>query len=118
MSDDIYAEIPTGAYVKWDEPGQRIVGDVLEVRVGKSLQGDKVPEYSIRLDSGDEVIVTASQGQLKALCLKERPVAGDRVRITYTGDQRRDGGKTLKLFTLDVTKGGARAPVMVNDDEF
>lgn len=115
---DIYDQIPAGEYVKWDTVGQTVTGDVIEVSLGQSLQGDKVPQYRIRLDDGTECTVTASQGQLKALCLKEKPHAGDRVKIVHTGVEKREGGKLLKLFTLDVKVGGAKAPVAVAEDEF
>lgn len=113
-----YDDIPTGQFVKWEEPGQQIVGDLVLVEAGQSLQGTKVPQLTIRLDSGEEVIVTASQGQLKALILKEKPLPGDRVRIKFTNTEKRDGGKTLKLFELEVKRGGAKAAVAVASEDF
>ncbi len=104
----IYDQLPTGAYVKWENQGDKVVGDVVDLTIGQSLQGDKVPQLTVRADDGTDTIITAAQARLKAEILRLKPGIGDRVSITYTGNEKREGGKTLKLFEVKVVKGGAK----------
>lgn len=103
--------LTAGQFVKWETEGDSIAGDVIAVAKGEDLNGNTVPQLTIRTDDGDDRTVTASQAQLKAKLAEERPEAGDRIRITYTGSEKRDGGKTLKKFTVEVSHGGAKGTV-------
>lgn len=110
MSDE-WDGLPNGNFAKWETPGDEIVGDVVGKGIGRDLKDNPVPELIIRRDDETEVTVTASQGQLRAKLLEARPQVGDRVKITYTKNEKRDGGKTLKHFDVVVKSGGAKNPV-------
>ena len=107
----IYDELPAGQFVKWENVGDKVVGDVVSLGIGTSLNGDKVPELGVRLDDGSDVTVTASQANLKGEILRLRPMVGDRISIVYSATEKRDGGKTLKKFTVQVKQGGAKGTV-------
>lgn len=120
MADE-WDGLPNGNFAKWENEGDEIVGDVIGKGIGHDLQNNAVPELVIRLDNEEEVTVTASQAQLRAKLLEERPSVGDRVKITYTKSEKRDGGKTLKHFDLAVKQGGAKsapAPEPADADDF
>ena len=53
-------------------------------------------------------LLTAGQAQLKAKLLEARPMPGDRIRVTFDSVEKRGGGKTLKHFTVQLKKGGAK----------
>ena len=108
MSNDPWDGLPSGAYAKWENVGDTIVGDVIGKGLGTDLQGQPIPQIVLRTDSGDEVTVSASQAQLKSKLMEARPNVGDRVKITYTKSEKRDGGKTLKHFDVVVKTGGAK----------
>lgn len=108
---DAWDGLPNGNYAKWENPGDEVVGDVIGKGIGQDLSGNSVPELVVRLDDESEVTVTASQAQLRAKLLEARPDVGDRIKITYTKSEKRDGGKTLKHFDLVVKTGAAKAPV-------
>ena len=117
----IYDELPSGQFVKWETVGDKVVGDVVALGIGLSLNGDKVPELTVREDGGNDVTVTASQSNLKAEILRLRPVVGDRISIVYAATEKREGGKTLKKFDVKVISGGAKGTVATTpaatDDE-
>lgn len=110
MSNDPWDGLPNGNFVKWETPGQSVVGKVLGKGVGKDLQGGDVPQMTIQLDDGSEVTVGASQAQLRAKLMEAKPNIGDRVKITFTHTEPRDKGKTLKHFEVLVKKGEAPTP--------
>ena len=114
----IYDELPAagGDFVKWENPGDTIAGDLIDVRVGTSLQGDQVPEWVIRTDDGADRVVTCSQAQLRSKAFELRPDKGDRIRVTFTKSEKRDGGKTLKHFDVVVNTGGAKGTVAASDE--
>ena len=109
MNNDPWDDLPSGEYVKWSEPGDTVVGVVVSKSIGFDLNQRPCPQLTVRLDDGTDRIVSASQAQLAARLKELRPAVGQKVRIVYTGDERREGGKTLKLFTVDVK--GEPAPV-------
>lgn len=116
----IYDELPSsgGDFVKWENPGDSVAGDLIEVRAGTDINGNAVPEWVIRTDDGVDRVVTCSQAQLKSKAFEMRPVAGDRVSVTFTRAEKRDGGKTLKHFDVKVKTGGAKGTAAVAADEF
>jgi hypothetical protein len=105
---------PAGDYVKFDEPGDAIVGEILAVAVHTFEDGKRAPKLVIRTDDGDERTLTAGQMQLSAKLAEQRPEVGDRIAVTYIGSEKRAGGKTLKKFDV-VVKRGAPSTVSAAD---
>lgn len=108
MSIDPWDGLPNGQYVKWENAGDSITGDIVGKGTGPDINGEQVPQLTIRLDDGTEQTVTASQAQLRAKLLEGRPAVGDRIKIVYVKAEKRDGGKTLKHFEVTIKKGGAK----------
>jgi hypothetical protein len=111
MSSDPWDGLPSGNYQKWETPGDTLVGDVVGRGVGQDVNGNDCPQIVVRTDDGAEITVTAGQAQLKAKLMEARPNPGDRIKITYTEAEKREGGKTLKHFEVVVKRGEAKAPV-------
>jgi hypothetical protein len=111
---------PAGAnFAKWNEPGDRVFGEVVEVTRGETIDGDPCPQIVIAAtETGEELTVTASQAQLKNELLRQRPRVGDTVDITYTGVDT-TGGRTLKQFSVAVAPAGDERPAThePTDDE-
>lgn len=114
----IYDTLPSagGDFVKWENAGDSVAGDLVEVRAGTNMAGDAVPEWVIRTDDGSDRVVTCSQAQLRSKAFELRPVVGDRIKVTFTRSEKRDGGKTLKHFTVDVVTGGAKGTAAAEDN--
>lgn len=111
MSNDPWDGLPNGKYVKWENIGDEVVGDVIGKGIGPDANGQDVPQLTIRKDDGEEVTITAGQAQLKAKLMEARPQIGDRIKIRYEKAEKKDGGKTLKHFEVVVKTGGAKSPV-------
>lgn len=122
MSADIWdtpgMSAVSGAYVKWEEPGETVIGDVTGVTLGEDLNGRPCPVISLRTDDGDDRIISASQAMLKGEMARLRPVVGDRIKVSFDRTEKRDGGKTLKVFTVAVTPGGAKGTVAAVEEPF
>jgi hypothetical protein len=108
-----------GDYVKFDNPGDGVVGDVLNVGLHTWADGSVCPKLTIRTDDGNDVTLTAGQVRLQSALREQRPEAGDRIKVTFTEVEKRPGGKTMKHFDVQVAKGGAKGTVavVVDDDE-
>lgn len=110
MTADPWGDVPTSdGFAKWETPGDTVTGRITVKDVGLDLNGNKVPQLIVDTADG-QVTVTASQAQLKAKLLELKPGVGDTITITYDGNEKREGGKTLKRFT--VTVGGAGGPAV------
>ncbi len=93
-------------YISWDQPGDQVVGTIKEIREGTDFNNNACPELVLEVnDDGDEMTLTAGQAMLKQLLAEQRPTVGQRIRITYTGDERTDRGGIKKLFTLETKEG-------------
>ncbi len=93
-------------YISWDQPGDQTIGTIKEIREGTDFNGNKCPELILEVnEDGDEQTLTAGQAMLKQLLAEQRPQVGQKIRITYTGDERTDRGGTKKLFTLETKEG-------------
>jgi hypothetical protein len=105
MSNDPWAEMPRGdgSYQRWTDPGQQVVGTIVEMGVGSDINGNPCPQLTINTTTGD-VIVTCSQAQLRTKIIeihKTTPMkVGDKIAIIYTENESRAGGKTLKCFDV------------------
>jgi hypothetical protein len=99
-----------GAFVTWNEPGDEIAGDVVDVRKGTDFNGGPCPELVIRTDDGEDHVLTAGQAHLKALIMHPdsgRPVTGDRVQVKFVRTEKADKGMK-KVFELNIKRGGAK----------
>lgn len=107
MSNDPWAEMPRGdgSYIRWNEPGDKAVGTIVEMGVGSDINGNPCPQLTINTTDGD-VIVTCSQAQLRSKIIEIHKTStirvGDKIAIVYTGNENRAGGKTLKMFDVQV----------------
>ena len=95
-----------GAYMKFENVGDQIVGVIKEVREGRDFNGNPCPELVLEDDDGDERVVSAGQVLLKAALAEKAPQKGNKVRITYSGiGDAKPGKAPAKLFTVDVKEG-------------
>lgn len=111
----------TGAYVKFENVGDRVIGVVKEVREGRTFNGNPCPELVLEDESGEERIVTASQVMLRAALAERQPQPGDKVRIIYSGvGEAKPGQAPPKLFSVDVKPGPHKLqhPTVASDDPF
>jgi hypothetical protein len=90
-------------YIRFEEPGDSVVGEVLDIRIHHWNDGTTSPQLLLLVD-GEEKSLTAGQYQLKAKLAELRPQVGDTIRVVFDGIEKRAGGKTLKLFSLDVKR--------------
>ena len=109
----------------WDDPEMRTASDYASFNeVGDSVSGVVTGVFAHRFDDGKvvpkimldtaegEIALTAGQVRLKAELSEKRPEVGDTLTVKLTEIEKRAGGKTLKHFDVDVTKGTG-APVVV-----
>lgn len=97
-----------GDYIKFDAIGDTISGTITAVRTHTFDDGKVVPQILLVDDAtGEDKTMTAGQIRLKVALAEQRPEAGDHIKVTLTGVEKRPGGKTLKLFDVKVTRGGA-----------
>jgi hypothetical protein len=103
-------EVRTGGeFVKFENVGDGVTGVITAIKKHRFDDGNVVPQIHLTTDDGDDRTLTAGQVQLKAKLSAERPEVGDRLTVTYTKQEKRSGGKTLKHFEVAVTRGGAPA---------
>ncbi len=95
-----------GEFVKFENPGDTVSGTVNTVRAHRFDDGQVAPQLLLTTDDGEERTVTAGQIRLKTALAEQRPEAGDHITITYTQQEKRAGGKTLKHFDVAVNRGG------------
>ena len=104
-----------GEFVKFDNIGDSISGQVTAIRAHRFDDGKVVPQVLLVTDDGEERTMTAGQVQLKAKLAEQRPETGDHIKVTLSNIEKRAGGKTLKHFDVEVARGGtpaaAAAPV-------
>lgn len=99
---------PDGDYVKFEEPGDSVTGDVIGVGKHTFPDGKVCAKLTIRTDEGEDKTLTAGQVRLVAELREKRPTIGDRIRVVFTEVEKRPGGKTMKHFTVDVKRGEAK----------
>ena len=93
-----------GDYVKFETVGDTIVGTVLDITVHMFDDGKRAPKLTLRTAAGDRTL-TAGQVQLGVKLAEARPEIGDTLTVTFTGIEKRAGGKTLKQFAVNVVRG-------------
>ncbi|MEU5946286.1 hypothetical protein ABZ793_12080 [Micromonospora sp. NPDC047465] len=95
-----------GAFVKFENVGDTVSGTVTAVRSHRFDDGKVAPQILLTTDDGEERTVTAGQVRLKAALAEKRPEAGDHLTVTFTQNEKRAGGKTLKHFEVTVRRNG------------
>lgn len=96
-----------GTRYKFVSPGDNVEGEI--VRITATTFGgtsDPVPVLDIRKADGTVIQITASQTVLLSRLAEFGPDEGDRIRITYTGDDtanQKPGRSAAKLFDVVVT---------------
>lgn len=88
-------------YVKFENAGDTVTGEIIATRIHR-FDDKAVPQLVLRCDDGVERTVTAGQARLKAILSELRPTEGQTITITMTNLEKRQGGKTLKHFEVDV----------------
>jgi len=104
----------TSAYVRFENPGDTVTGTVINISAHKWDDGSVSPQILLQTADGQQT-VTAGQVRLKAMLAERRPEVGDTLTITHTGIEKRAGGKTLKLWTVDVVRGSEGAPIVAGE---
>lgn len=99
-----------GEFVRFDNVGDSVSGTISAIRAHKFDDGSVAPQILLVTDDGDERTVTAGQIRLKTALAEQRPEAGDHIAITYTQQEKRAGGKTLKHFEVVVKRGDGTVP--------
>ena len=102
-------------YIKFENAGDTVTGTVVNISAHKWDDGSVSPQILLQTGDGQQT-VTAGQVRLKALLAEKRPEVGDTLTITHTGIEKRAGGKTLKLWTVDVVRGGGGGLSAVPDE--
>ena len=101
-----------GDWVKWNAVGDSVTGVITGFRKGPARpkdNGSVVTNGVYEITKEDESVVNIEIGQvfLKGLFKDEQVTIGDKVRITYSADEKIAGkGSSMKKFTLEVRKGG------------
>ena len=95
---------PSGTWVTFKEPGDQVIGRIIELREGKDFNKNPCPELVIDKGDGTSVVLTAGQKMLQIALMEKAPMVGDRIRIVYTGngEPRQAGQQAPKMFTVDV----------------
>lgn len=99
-------ERPSGDFNRWkpETEGDAISGVVKQVRIATMPDGNRYPSITISKD-GVDWDVLASQTQLLRLLAEKKPQPGDTISIVFTRLEKLAGSKTLKHFTVEVTRG-------------
>lgn len=88
-------------YIKFETPGQSVTGMITNIGIHRWDDGTTSPQITLDVD-GETKTVTAGQIGLKALLAEVRPEVGEVLTVTFTGVEKRAGGKTLKKWDVSV----------------
>lgn len=99
-----------GDFIKLENVGDTVSGTVSGIRAHRFDDGKVAPQVLLVTDDGEEKTLTAGQVRLKAVLAEQRPESGDHIKVTLTEIEKRAGGKTLKHFDVEVTRGNGVAP--------
>jgi hypothetical protein len=104
-----------GDYVKFENVGDGVTGEITGITFHIFEDGKKVPKIYIRTADGDERTLTAGQVQLKSKLAELRPNEGDQITVKLARVEKRPGGKTLKHFDVAIKapSGGVAADSLI-----
>jgi len=105
-------------YVTFENEGDTIKGQITGIYAHTFADGKVAPKLTLDTEQGSKIL-TAGQFQLRQKLSDLRPNIGDTITVTFTGMNNLGGGKTMKLFDVNVAKSadtpaptaGAPAPV-------
>lgn len=103
------------SFVKFDTVGDRVSGTVTAIGRHTWDDGKVSAQISLNCDDGEERTLTAGQVRLKAALVEQRPEVGDHLTVTYTQQEKRAGGKTLKHFDVAVRRAATVVAKPVED---
>lgn len=98
-----------GDFAKFENVGDSVSGTVTAVRAHRFDDGKVVPQILLTTDDGEEKTLTAGAIRLKIAVAEQRPETGDHIKVTLTQEEKRPGGKTLRHWDVQVTRGGTPA---------
>lgn len=93
-----------GEFFKFNQVGDRIAGTINAIRTHRFEDGKVAPQILLTTDEGDERTLTVGQVRLKAALAEQRPEPGDHLTVTFTQNEKRTGGKTLKHFEVQIRR--------------
>lgn len=103
-------EMQTGGdYVSFGNVGDTVTGVVLDVRPHRFDDGKIVAKILLDCE-GEERILTGGAIRLKAALKEARPEKGDTLTVTFTGEEKLQGGKTMRHWDVKVARGGTSTP--------
>jgi hypothetical protein len=115
-----------GDWIKFENVGDSMAGNVVAVGIQKWEDGSVSPKITFttgeRDENGDliEKCFAAGPIRLKAALVEARPEVGDYLTVEFTHIEKRQGGKTLKHFDVNVSKAGGSltksAPISTEAD--
>lgn len=106
-----------GDWVKWETVGDQVTGTVTGFRKGPQRtkpDGSVSVNGIYEITKDDESVVNLEVGQvfLKGLFKDEQVSIGDRIRLTYSADEKIPGKPSaMKKFTLEIKKADQLAVV-------
>ena len=107
---DIWDQLgPAGDYITFTNEGDTITGTITHVGIHTWEDGKQCPQLGLDVD-GESRVLTAGQVGLQIKLKELRPTVGDTLTVTFTGTEKRAGGKTLKKWDVKVAKGTESAP--------
>jgi hypothetical protein len=92
---------PSNDFIKFEQPGDMVVGRVTSIRKHTFADGKVCPQIVLGTADGERTM-TVGQQQLLALLAAAKPNIGDVISVTFSRIERRAGGKTLKHFDVKV----------------
>ena len=108
MSDDFYDDpdlsVVSGDWIKWETPGQTLVGTITERSKGTDFNGNPCAVFSVETADGDTVALSAAQYQIKKEAAAEKWAVGDRIGIEFVREERMDNGNKVKVFEIETAK--------------
>jgi hypothetical protein len=100
-----------------DEIGDWIEGDVIDLAVRDGRSG-RVPVITLRCDDGSTRAVWCGAVDLRTKIADLAPQVGDRLRITYAGDQHVGQPSPMKLFTVELVDSDKAGELTDESEQF
>jgi len=103
--DDEAFQPKVSEFVKFDAVGDSVSGRIVAIEKKEWPDGKVDPQLVLETADGRRT-VTIGPVDLKAKVVAARPEVGDVVkRMEFVGSEPRGGGKTKKLFAVEIAKG-------------